>query len=495
MGNMGPPSRPVEKDRPTDMNELSDVLMGSGVDLKEEEAALLNRYNQDNSFNSSLSNNVSHGTGGLSGPTTNPSYTPYNVYSHNIPGGRDTFFGSGTYNQPAVSHQLIEETAEAERKRLLRRKAEMRQYHLYEPFLRGIKIQRRLQDRAQIERIKLDTNGLFRAQSQQPVRQIVYGPDKHERLVTLQGEDFLDYQAPLVEFLSLLSLAAEERIRSLVEDAAANAIARKRFSHGIVPVQMADLAADTAAVETATGLPTPGNSAVSPKDQPLKRMLLKLKSYIVCSSIIGSYSDVNKPPTPVSNGTQTPPKPTLPPNPLHKVLTGEYSTDRKAEEDRVKKRERRAAEAAERSGSASAGGSGAATPADNIPDIDIKKIPSRKELKKSEAKVSEQQQSLATSSAISMAVGGKRPAWMTGGAAASITNPMMKGAKANPGAASQNKNTNAPGKGLEKIRTFDFREDKEKGFKIELRDLIFIMEKDRKEGKTLAKAYSRRGRE
>lgn len=42
-GSMGPPSRP--NDKPTDMNELSDVLLGSGVDLREEEAALMNRRN------------------------------------------------------------------------------------------------------------------------------------------------------------------------------------------------------------------------------------------------------------------------------------------------------------------------------------------------------------------------------------------------------------------------------------------------------------------
>lgn len=42
-GSMGPPSRP--NDKPTDMNELSDVLLNSGVDLREEEAALMNRRN------------------------------------------------------------------------------------------------------------------------------------------------------------------------------------------------------------------------------------------------------------------------------------------------------------------------------------------------------------------------------------------------------------------------------------------------------------------
>lgn len=37
-GAMGPPSRP--SDKPTDINDLGDVLAGSGVDLREEEAAM-----------------------------------------------------------------------------------------------------------------------------------------------------------------------------------------------------------------------------------------------------------------------------------------------------------------------------------------------------------------------------------------------------------------------------------------------------------------------
>ena len=39
-GAMGPPSKPVD-DRPVDVNDLGDVLAGSGVDLREEEANLV----------------------------------------------------------------------------------------------------------------------------------------------------------------------------------------------------------------------------------------------------------------------------------------------------------------------------------------------------------------------------------------------------------------------------------------------------------------------
>ena len=61
-------------------------------------------------------------------------------------------------------------------------------------------------------------------------------------MVGLEAASLLNQNAPLVEILSLLSLAAEERIRSLVEDAFALSQGRQNTSHGIVPPQLLDLA-------------------------------------------------------------------------------------------------------------------------------------------------------------------------------------------------------------------------------------------------------------
>ncbi|KAL8684378.1 MAG: hypothetical protein Q9224_006392, partial [Gallowayella concinna] len=269
-GIMGPPSKPVDKDRPTDMNELSDVLMGSGVDLKEEEAALLNRHNQDGSFLTNGGHSFdSHGSGTL----INPGYNNHNVYSHNVHGGRDTFYGAGSFNQPAVSYQSAEEKAEADRKAATRKKAEMAQYHLNEPFLRGMKVHNMMMTKARGCNISIPVEGMYRSQGQQQQGQQLYvcGPDKHDRLVTLKGEDLLNHDAPMVDLISLLSLAAEERIRTIIEDAAALAKERRTGSHGIVPLELLDVAAvNVPPTETVTGLPTPGNSAVSPKANPLK---------------------------------------------------------------------------------------------------------------------------------------------------------------------------------------------------------------------------------
>ena len=265
---MGPPSRPAA-DKPTDINELGDVLAGSGVDLREEEAALL-------AYGRPGQQRQDTGYGGSSFTTFGPSYkTPFdNFYSSNVPGDRSSFYGAGTFNQAAEPYRSADEIAAADRKKALRRKAEIKSYHLNDPFLWGASLSSRLLRQAQNMQVHVPQNGLFSPKiSEQniPHRLLVHGPDKNENLKVVKGESLLNMEAPYGEFLSLLSLAAEERIRGLVEDAATLAKGRRVGSHGIVPVELTDLAAGEGATETANGLPTPGNSAVSPKSNPLKR--------------------------------------------------------------------------------------------------------------------------------------------------------------------------------------------------------------------------------
>ncbi|KAL8805961.1 MAG: hypothetical protein Q9182_001618 [Xanthomendoza sp. 2 TL-2023] len=505
---MGPPSKPVDKDRPTDMNELSDVLMGSGVDLKEEEAALLNRHNQDGHF---LTNGAHSFDSRASGALINPGYNSHNVYSQNLPRGRDTFYGAGSFNQPAVSYQSAEERAEADRKAAVRKKAEMAQYHLNEPFLRGMKVHNIMMTKARGCNITIPMEGLYHSQGQQQQqgqRLYVCGPDKHDRLVTLKGEDLLNHDAPMVDLISLLSLAAEERIRTLIEDAAALAKERKTGTHGIVPLELSDLAAvHVPSSETVNGLPTPGNSAVSPKASPLKR----------------SYSETNKLPTPISNGTQTPPpapKP-FPLNPVTSTLRTSYLAERKAEEDRLAKRARRAKSDHPddpTSASGSAGGSGAATPGSAAPDIssiDLKKMPTKKELKRqAESRVSDAAQARATNQSLGMALGGAKKSWMTGGTATVHSNPMLPKVNTNAGAAGASSQPSSKaslvnggggggggggsavaGGGLPRMRVFDLREDGAKGVGIQLRDLVAVMERERRERRALAKSYLKIARE
>lgn len=277
-GAMGPPSRPMDN-KPTDMNELTDVLLGSGIDLKAEEAALLNRYNPatpqqaDAAFTSNLANSFNlHGSNLPSGGPAPPNT---NVLSQNIPGDRSSFYGAGTFNQPPGLYQSKEEQANADRKRAIQRKIERRQYHLNDPFLFTSWVQRRIAKQAHEHQITMPNTGLLSSTNRtgEPTEIAVTGPDKNEAIVTLKGQDLLYLDAPLVEILTLFSLATEKRLGALVGNAATLAKGRRIGSHGVVPADLLDLVTGDGAFETVNSLPTPGNSAVSPKTNPLKRML------------------------------------------------------------------------------------------------------------------------------------------------------------------------------------------------------------------------------
>ncbi len=270
-GNMGPPSRPAV-DKPTDMNELSDVLLGSGVDLREEEAALLNRHNTSYSQpDASFAAYPSNSFDSFGSNTARPDR--YNVLSQNLPGDRNSFYGAGTFNQPAAPYLPVAQQAETEKQAAIRRKAEQRQYHLNDPFLYAGCVQKRLSKQSHAQQVAIPSFGVFNPKSSQPVQVAVAGPDKHERILSLTGQDLLYHDVPLTEILTLLSLAAEERLHTLVEDAAALAKGRRVGSHGVVPADLTELAVGEGTFETVNCLPTPSNSAVSPKSNPLKRML------------------------------------------------------------------------------------------------------------------------------------------------------------------------------------------------------------------------------
>lgn len=267
-GAMGPPSRPAV-DKPTDINELGDVIAGTGIDLREEEAALVN-YNkggqqrQDGGYNS----NVAQSFNSLG---TQPRD---NYYSANYPGDRSTFYGGGTFNQQPGPPKSTAELAAETRKKALRRKAEIKSYHLNDPFL-APKILLRLVGRlAQSNQVIVPTvgPGVNKWKPGDPATRVeVQGPDKNVQVKMVTTGEYLHTDSPYVEILSLLSLATEERLRGLVEDAATLAKGRRMGSSGVVPIELADLATGNGASEMVTGLPTPSNSAVSPTANPLKR--------------------------------------------------------------------------------------------------------------------------------------------------------------------------------------------------------------------------------
>ena len=286
-GTMGPPSRP--SDKPTDLNELSDVLQGSGIDLREEEAAMvrpqlgpqLQYHHQDTSFSSHFSNSF-NSTGSGSPTTSSFPKNDFNIYSNNMPGDRKSFYGAGTFNQSAVPFQSPEERAKQELEKAGRKRTETLQYHLNHPFLYTGPLQKRVDKHANSHHLQKINHGHFVLHKGAPPKSVnVAGPDGHEKLVLLDSQDLISNDSNWVEILTLLSLASQERIRGFVEDAAALAKSRNIASQGVVPVDLQDLAVGYGKAETVPALPTPSNSAVSPQMNPLKRMPPVLEDLLI----------------------------------------------------------------------------------------------------------------------------------------------------------------------------------------------------------------------
>ncbi|KAL9129296.1 MAG: hypothetical protein Q9217_002206 [Psora testacea] len=486
---MGPPGRPDNK--PTDLNELGDVLFGAGVDLREEEAALLrskDNNNQAQSFEDQLRE--------ASGTYANAKY-PFsrdNSYSQNFPGDRGSFYGAGSFNQPPQLDQSADEIAEAERKRSLRKQAEIKQYHLNKPFLQTGSLQRRIHKDAHNMQVQIPGENAVLKPTQPrvaPQQIVVSGPDGHEVLKIVKGEPLLGLRNNLVDILTLISLATEERLRQLVEDAATLAKARRVGSHGLIPEDFVGLATRNDADRPVNGPLNASNNNVAHKENPIKRMIYpsSFDEYVFTSA--GSYSEVNQPLTPISNNSST----HILPNPIAQALQNVTKAERAVEEERLAKRRKRI-EAAEgsRAGSVALEASAPVTPGAHgevAPDLGPKKSALKNQRKAGPA--SDAQAFAASNKTMNMALGlggamGKKLSWMkkdTG-----PTNPFL--ARPNTNAQKQTAVANGVGSSLPNNRRFgEFREDGEAGLGIQLRDMISVLEYDGKEKKALQTAYGK----
>ena len=278
-GTMGPPSRPVEK--ATDTAELTDVIAQSGIDIKDEEKYLTAYFSQDhNSYaygsNNALSfNSATSATSEASNISANNSYGELRQFSQN---SQEAPAARGLFSQAPVPRKSSDEIAQEEWRSALRRRAQTRSFHLNNPFLQGNALRIRTVKRSSANAVRIPQDGFTDYYSKPPQPRIntasLTGPDGVS-VVSATGA-FVERDAPLSEILALLSLATGERIRALVEDAAALVMRRRVGSQGLVPVEWSDLAVSNstgAAVSSAVvGNRSRLDSAVSPSGNPRKRM-------------------------------------------------------------------------------------------------------------------------------------------------------------------------------------------------------------------------------
>lgn len=108
---------------------------------------------------------------------------------------------------------------------------------LHDPFLMANALRHRMAKRAYDQGVTVSLEGLFDKIPDAPrdiSRTSLVGSNA-ESVVVLQANSILNRDTPLVELISLVSLAAQERIRSVLEDAFALSQNRQNTSSGIVP--------------------------------------------------------------------------------------------------------------------------------------------------------------------------------------------------------------------------------------------------------------------
>jgi hypothetical protein len=206
---MGPPQRPLERPQQQeekkerggfDPEALNDSVRASGVDLKAEEALLA----------SSWRNNVSNS---------------FDTLSRGVLGDR-----AANLEQQRIQREKDREYRR--HKQAARKENEQKQHHLEDPFLLGNCIRRRMERVARENAVQVPLDGLF--DRVQPA-----GPPGSTQV---SAPSVLNRNAPLEPMLSLLSLATNERIRGMLEDAYGLARGRQLGADGIVPPAWSDIA-------------------------------------------------------------------------------------------------------------------------------------------------------------------------------------------------------------------------------------------------------------
>ncbi|WEW54605.1 hypothetical protein PRK78_000025 [Emydomyces testavorans] len=488
-GSMGPPSRPVDT-KPTDAAELTDVLASSGIDVREEEAFLTSGYGiapakppqpprlQTNA--SSFTSQPSAGSTLSSGNSfTEPSFKQSSFQTPATSAGVQPMTQK-TPEELAADAKFREDTMASRRD----------QYHLQAAFLQTAPLGERLQKRGTELGVRMPPGGFFRPYPNRPLVPIeVVGPDGHS--VVRTGKPVLTADAPLGDIISLISLACEERLRSVVEHAATLAKNRQTYSHGVIPQEWSDLAEANNQKNTTDG--QNGGAPVPPNGSPQKRPISATK-----------------------DDTATPRKITFP-NTLAMKSRRLIEMDGSSEEGRATKRVKRSADAIRSGDGGRAGSVGVSTPGtatpieqagDRAPEVEKK---TKKEMKKAEAKVNDAVQHQHAVETARMATGGlstsrfggkKTYSWLSNSSAtSSLKTSFSAPSRAKPSAGPAAPGAGKPGGLVNGIRVppgkrlGEWREDKERGAGIQIRDVLFMLEVDGKAGRHLQKAYSKESKE
>jgi hypothetical protein len=238
---MGPPSRPVDK--ATDIRTLEDPLAGTGVNLDEEERNLTS---------STYYSQQQHGTNASLGSQAT-SFGPSS--------------GSTSFERPGLSdYQNGHEESLEELQRRSQAEADFRagrwaQHPLWDAFLQGDPLEKKLNRCSYENGIKSPKDGLFYATKGQtrPQTTRVTGHDGASQIID-RGQTILSTESGdiLGDIMKLITLATKDRVTGLLDHSARLACERRDHSAGRIPTEWKSVAVIPPAP------PTGSHSAASP---------------------------------------------------------------------------------------------------------------------------------------------------------------------------------------------------------------------------------------
>ncbi|KAF4954677.1 hypothetical protein FGADI_5144 [Fusarium gaditjirri] len=478
---MGPPQRPAERPTKDYEYDVTDSLAGTGIDLRAEEQYMNDLY-----------------ATGFDEARTG--------FAHQPPGPKSSFYGAGPVNQPAQSvpdqpqDHFAAQQAERAWSESSMRLALQRTQEISDPFLLVALLHRRADKISREHHLALNldlknnsqTMGKMRLPEQFPAPKVTVkvtpGPDS--TMVHTTGS-YIPHDAFLVDQLALMSIATKQRLRELVEDAHVVATNRQKTSHGDIPEEWTPAAAPMNA-EPLEPIETPAEAVNGVEGAPVESANGDSTNPLKRSSDAAGLTNV------------------APPLKLPKVSSYMTTTmrdlarqERDWEEARLRKRQKRkdgipdSGATISRAGSVAPGTPGAVAP-------EAPKAMTKKEMKKNQqmkAAEIDSHQSQNTTSSLFAGFGGKSGLfgkkkagktydWMTRGSGTSTPTRNVPGAGKGPGglgAVPAPANMAMTTEGRNRLGTW--REDKEKGRNIQLRDWVSVLERDGREGKALQKAY------
>lgn len=231
-GVMGPPSRLPDRPQKDDYDP-TDLMAGTGIDVRAEEAYLANMFAVDASVPESK-----------------------NGFSIHQTGSKASFYGAGIANQPAEPHggksqdQFAAEAAEKAWQESARFLASERAVEIKNAFLQVPIVQMRAEQAAKEHGLTLNWDmkaaqpmGRMKVMEEHPRPVKVETKTTPDGAIVRTSGCWVPHDAYLADQLALLSIATKQRIRDLVTDSKRIAVIRQTSSHGEVPEEWREAAA------------------------------------------------------------------------------------------------------------------------------------------------------------------------------------------------------------------------------------------------------------